>query len=553
MRKFRSVLTCLLAGILILLCANPAAAQEKIKPKLAILPFVLNGTDDLAYLKEGVRTMLASRVAARGGVAVIGRGEVALAAAAGSTDDPAGVAKTLGADLVLTGSITAIGSGVSIDAQLLRLADNASESFFAVAENEGAIIGAVGQLADDLAANIAETARQAPAADGQRAASLPSAPAPDGAAEQSLHPDRLFKLPVPVPVPTVVAGPAPGVTAAAGPGPLLANSRSQFLDLEIQVMDVGDVFGDGASQVVIAEKQEITVFRQDGPRLLKAGTIPAAPRHVRIIGLNLADLNGNGRAEIYISANSDNNPFSYAVEWDGQAFVKLFDRQPHYLRPLLLPGQGWALFGQRADNNSPVKPGIFRADPFDGSLTQAAPLNLPATVNLFDFTVGDFTGDGRLEAAVLSQDDELRLYNPAGEVLWQGPGGYGYTRRYIGPTVSSLDSDQKNFQVPARLVALDLNGDGRQELVALVNPSGVATLLKTVDSFVGGAVKVMGWNGVTFNDLWSTGALGSYVASYQVGGVSPRLYIGMVSKKAGTLFNSRQSVVAGYSLAGMVK
>ena len=59
MSIYRTLLTCLLAGILLLLSSQFALAQEKVKPQLAILPLTLNGAGDLAYLKEGVRTMLA--------------------------------------------------------------------------------------------------------------------------------------------------------------------------------------------------------------------------------------------------------------------------------------------------------------------------------------------------------------------------------------------------------------------------------------------------------------------------------------------------------------
>jgi hypothetical protein len=78
--------------------------------------------------------------------------------------------------------------------------------------------------------------------------------------------------------------------------------------------------------------------------------------------------------------------------------------------------------------------------------------------------------------------------------------------------------------------------------------------LKTVGSFVGGTIKVMGWNGATLTDLWASGAIGGYVASFQVvKGDDPRLYIAMVTKKSGILLGKLQSVVASYRLGGAAK
>jgi TolB-like protein len=502
----------LLLACLTVLFAVPAVdAQEKVKPQLAILPFTLNGAGDLAYLKEGIRTMLASRIDARAeiGKVVIGKG--------GS--DPAAAAKTLAADLVLTGSITALGSSVSIDVQLLTVATDDSASFFAVAANQSGVIGAVDQLASDIIARISGEARQARSVD-QVAVSAP--------------------VPVRVPSPPL---------AVAATGSSLNATRSQFLAMEVQVMDVGDVFGDGDEVLVLAEKHKISFYRQEGNRLVDAGGITDGPKYARVVALNLADLNGNGRAEVYVSASSGNGPSSYAVEWNGKTFVRLFDRQRWYIRPIVLPGQGLILAGQLAGNEGPVNPAIYKLAQKDGKLQRGEKLAVPEEVNLYDFVMGDFTGDGQVEIAVQTQQRELLLYTRQGDVLWRGSGKYGFTRRFIGEA-SGVASDQPaNFQVLTRLVARDLDRDGRPELVVMKNPDGLSASLKTIGSFTGGSIDVMHWNGVTFEEQWSSGEIGSYLATFQVNDAGSRLYLGLVSKKSGTLFKALRSAVASYGLA----
>jgi len=550
---------CWLLLLTTMFAASPVCAAEDAKPRLAILPFTLNASDDLGYLKEGVRTMLASRIAARSGVQVVGGAEVSKAVSGVARPDLKGVAGDLAADMVLTGSITVLGPSVSIDASLFIIKGDISKSFFAAAENQAMLIGSIDKLAEEVSAVISGEGRPPVPAEQTVSEPKPSAePVPD-AKDQSSHPDRMFKsviaVPAPVPVPEEIPVPVPAETLpAAGltnnriaaPVPVSSTTRSQFLDMEIQVIDVGDVFGDGNEHIVVAEKQKITVFSLKDNQLLKLIELPEAPHYVRIIALDLADLNKNGRAEIYISAISDNTPYSYAVEWGGQDFAKLFDRQEHYLRPILVPGKGWGLYGQKADSDGPVKPGIYRADPRTGALKTDERLDVPDSVNLYEFVLGDFTGDGLIETAVQTQEDDLLLYNNTGDVLWRGSANYGYTKRFIGKSYAGSGTGN-NLQIQTRLVTKDLNGDGRLELVAMENPSGVATLLKTVGSFVGGSIKVMTWNGVTLTDLWTTGEIGSYVASYQV--ENGRLYIGMINKKTGGLFNGLQSFVASYSLA----
>jgi TolB-like protein len=502
----------LLACLTVLFAVPAVDAQEKVKPQLAILPFTLNGAGDLAYLKEGIRTMLVSRIDARAeiGKVVIGKG--------GS--DPAAAAKTLAADLVLTGSITALGSSVSIDVRLLTVATNDSASFFAVAANQSGVIGAVDQLASDIIARISAEARPARSAD---------------------------QVAVSAPAPVKVVSPPLAVVA---PVPSLNATRSQFLAMEVQVMDVGDVFGDGDEVLVLAEKHKISFYRQEGNRLVAAGTITDGPKYARVVALNLADLNGNGRAEVYVSASSGNSPSSYAVEWNGKSFVRLFDRQRWYVRPMVLPGQGLVLAGQQAGNEGPVNPAIYKLAQKDGKLQKGEELALPVIeVNLYDFVLGDFTGDGQTEIAVQTQQRELLLYNRAGDVLWRGSGKYGFTQRFIGEA-SGVASDQPaNFQVLTRLLAMDLDRDGRSELIVMKNPEGLSASFKTIGGFTGGSIDVMHWNGVTFEERWSSGEIGSYLATFQINDAGSRLYLGLVSKKSGLLFGSYQSVVAGFDLS----
>ncbi|MFN2368742.1 MAG: hypothetical protein ABR605_07330 [Desulfurivibrionaceae bacterium] len=550
---------CCLIMLATLLAGSLAHAQEETKPRLAILPFSLNAPDDSDYLKEGVRTMLASRIAARAGVLVIGGVEGADLVGERDERDPEALAGKLTADLVLTGSITVLGPSVSIDARLYMVGKDISESFFAAAENQALLIGAVDLMATEVSSVISGEDRR-PSREEEPQAGLPpasseSAPAPE---DQSLHPDRIFKKPVVVPppeapaevpaaappVPTApVLGPESG--QASSPDPDLSATRSQFLDLEIQVIDAGDIFGRGAETVVIADKQEIGVFSLEQGQLRKVTELPEAPGYVWIIALNLADLNGNGRAEIYISAVADNTPYSYAVEWDGKGFKKLFDEQRHYLRPIDFPGKGLGLYGQWADFEGPVRPGIFKADPQTGALDENHRLDLPDSVNLYEFVPGDFTGNGRTEIAVQTVEQALLLYDHNGDVLWRGSGKYGYTKRFAGKPYTG-EGTAETVQIPARLVAADLNGDGRMELAAMENPTGLESMLKTIDSYVGGEIKILTWDGVSFTEFWSTGEIGSYMAGFQLG--KERLFIGMAAKKSGGLFKGLHSFVATYAL-----
>lgn len=557
-------------ALVVLACAcmqfSHARAEEKApRAKVAILPFELNGPPNLAYLQAGVEAMLASRLGARGGMAVLDRQAVRKAVDGSGGGDPAVVGAALDADLVLKGSITGLGEMVSLDLRVLRLKGAAvDERLYATANHPGEVIGAIDQLVVDIGrvtspGGAPPTAAEVKAAPARSAAPKTTQPAgsADGA-ELSLHPDRLFREPAAAtPAPSPVSASGAQLPAAALPGrPELIN-RSQSLDLEMQDLDVGDLFGDGSQVVVVAEEHQLHCYRQERGKLVDTGKkIPAPPSFARVVAVNLADLNGNGRAELYVSTISDFKPFSYAVEWDGKAFVTLWEKQPWHIRPVNLPGRGPVLVGQQAEDDRPVREGLYILSLNGGKLVAGDKLAVPASVNLFEFAMGDFNGDGQTEVVAVDGEGVLSLYGSDGEVLWRGSENYAHSVRYIGKASGASD-DKTNRNIPTRLLVADVNGDGRPELVVMKNPSGVAALLKTIGNFTGSTVEFLAWNGISFVAVWNTGEIGSYLADYQLtatpAGVPTALYLGLITKKSGLTFGEYRSVLATYPLGGAAR
>ncbi|MBZ0253818.1 MAG: HEPN domain-containing protein, partial [Candidatus Methylomirabilis sp.] len=97
------------------------AAEEA---RVLVVPFQVNGGQELAYLRVGVRDILASRLHREGEVAVVSQSDAAEAdAALGAGRVDLERLRILGrsasADYVVYGSVTAIGKGYSLDVQVL--------------------------------------------------------------------------------------------------------------------------------------------------------------------------------------------------------------------------------------------------------------------------------------------------------------------------------------------------------------------------------------------------------------------------------------------------
>ncbi len=62
--------------------------------------------------------------------------------------------------------------------------------------------------------------------------------------------------------------------------------------------------------------------------------------------MSVADLDGNGRAEIYLSSLSAVNVSSLVLEWDGAKFKTIASWLKWLMRVVDVPGKGKTLVGQ---------------------------------------------------------------------------------------------------------------------------------------------------------------------------------------------------------------
>ena len=177
---------------------SPAVAAEGAARSVAVLPFEMHAPASLAYLQDGLRAMLASRLAANGGAVIIEQGKIdSLLQDPGKPmlqSEAVALARQLGADYIVTGGLTSLGGAMSIDARVIA-SDESSEplNFYASAPQENEVIGAINQLSWDIAAKVFGATPPAAAAPTRAAQHAPAAEADPMAAFKTEHPDRAIR------------------------------------------------------------------------------------------------------------------------------------------------------------------------------------------------------------------------------------------------------------------------------------------------------------------------------------------------------------------------
>jgi TolB-like protein len=584
MNRRRSVFT--LGWLLVAAIVSPLVAQGA-TIRVAILPFQVHSSEDLSYLQKGIQDMLSTRVAQQGGVQVVDRGQIiALEKEYASGVDAARAAalgNKLGADFVVFGSISKLGAQVSLDGQVVDVKSASPKaSLAAEAPNLDGVIPQVGRLAQEIRA--AALGQAQPVARGVQPQPVPAAQGPPAASglpqQQLVTPAPGVSYPVPpggYPVPPggFTGGKAEelfsrsdeegGITVSAGPSInpafIMAYQADKMrrgyvktpeLNLsDIQSLDVGDVDGDGANEVVIADEEKIYIYKDIFGDPTKKVVLTPTPRYGKILSMDVADVNRNGVAEIYVTCIVERGETvaSAVVEYRDGKYQVLAKEVPYLFRVVRSTQEGQILFGQEkrqrymADRardsmfNPFLSPVRLRWE--GGKLVAGEELTLKDPVCVLGLTAVDVDRDGTDEYLGFDQRDYLKLFNAKGGVVWVSSDPYGRTANFFLKDFkqefpSTVDAPDPRVWLPPRIVTVDLDEDGIEEIVVCNNYEPLKLLAQS-RFFTKSAVFSLSWDGVDFMENWRTREMKGYVADYQVkdvdGDGKPELLVGLVYKR----------------------
>ncbi|MDD3993198.1 MAG: VCBS repeat-containing protein, partial [Desulfobacteraceae bacterium] len=396
--------------LLVCLTAVPALAAPM---RVAILPFEVNAENDLTYLQQGIQDMLSSRLTWQDKVEVINKAEVqsALDTAGGFEGESRAllIGGKLRADYVLFGSLTVFGDSVSIDSRMVDVSGQRQPlPFFVQTRSVGEVIPQINQFATDINQTVFGRAVSRPAV---AAAPQPgAAPASPGQAasqpyDPRMHPEKLMQSGIQEDYQGAVVGqgatPNPAFVATGagiGAGRNVGGfwkSRS-FKEL-ITGIAVADVDSDDRNELVVVTEKQVTLHEMQSGQLIQTAEITKT-RTSTYISVDVADINGNGTPEIYVTSLGPTRTIlnSFVLEFSDGNYKTLLDDQPWYYRvvdpvigPPLLLGQL-----QRAAEESVFKGEVYEMNWEGGQLAPGAQVIKGGKANVLGLTVADITDAG---------------------------------------------------------------------------------------------------------------------------------------------------------------
>ncbi len=310
--------------------------------------------------------------------------------------------------------------------------------------------------------------------------------------------------------------------------PSAKGSLQQFIldGMEVRGAALGDVDGDGKNELVVAGQNLIKVFRVVEGRLDALYTYKAGGFD-KCLWIDVADVNGNGREEIYVTSVRDTGLLSYVLELEGGELRLLTSSQNYYFRAFKAQEGKPLLVAQRQGITTPFYGKVVKLGWKSRGLRSLGSLGLPKDFDIMAFTIWDLDGDGREEYIQVGADDKLRVYNSRGRVLWTS------SQRYGGFPVSfdfeaqhevafrdrdSLGTLKVEIPVRGKVLVYDVDGDGVKELLTLENLPAVSRAVRGL-GYEGNHIVSLVWDGSGLAEVWRTRQQAGYGTDFFVGDV----------------------------------
>jgi hypothetical protein len=324
------------------------------------------------------------------------------------------------------------------------------------------------------------------------------------------------------------------------------------LPFDAQFLAAADFEGTGTLQYAFSDGVKLHVYRQ-GPSGWREEWVEPAPvdaEDVRNINLDIADINANGRPELFVTDMRKGKVISRVVEFQDGLYQRVADL-PGFLRVIHYPGKGVILVGQDYDPRS-----FYAGQPkhyvwSNGHYIAGQELSLPKGVNLYGFTFATF---GESKPLIVALDDKNHVLVYSGDSpVWKSEETYPSiglsvnkpvttSTAVISQSVADTEKSEK-VRIPGRVLALDMNGDGRDEIIL---PKNIG------DTFLGGYTKAdfvsLGWTGARLEQRWRIKDLPGVVVDFQIlRQEDPAAQILAIVKIPGGLFSSAVVRVMSYA------
>jgi TolB-like protein len=525
--------------------------------RVAIFPFKMNAAQDLSFMQDGIVDMLTARLTWEDKVSIVPRQRTQ--ALFDELTQPLNdisaqeLGTQLNADYVLFGSLTVFGNSVSIDAKMLDVDGNTPPlTVFNQGQGMDEVIPKINVFAQEINEKVFGRALPAPRPIAPQMAQRQTAPTEDIYA----HPEKVLGQ-APASTPAQESSELnPDFIVSAAHRDASSFWKSRNFESYIKAVSLGDLDGDGIGECVFIGEDMLFIYRNVERRFVKVREIPGES-HFRYISVDVADINDNGKAEIFVT---NLNPLqdrlqSFILEWDGSDFATISKDNNWYYRVLETPTRGTVLLGQKRGLNQLFLSSVRELQWQGGDYTPVATVSVPGDMNIFSFALGDVLNNGSEQVLALSESDYLEIFTKGGSREFKSDERYGGSVNYMDTeplTGDTGDTEKKRVYLGQRIFLKDLDKDGKNEVIVVKNHAGSSRLFQRFRHYTSAEIVSLSWDSMGLAQNWRTRKIHGYVSDYAIGDFDndgqPELVAAVVMKKGATFLVKPKSTIISYDI-----
>ncbi len=240
----------------------------------------------------------------------------------------------------------------------------------------------------------------------------------------------------------------------------------QEFQYEVVDMDTGDVNGDGKMDYVFISPDRVRFYKYANNSFKQITVYRAPERGSQFISVDVADINGNGRDEVFVTCSVGQRLQSFVLEMEKgkKRFTPIDDNLNKYFR-VIKPGQGKPmLLVQEPGHDRPFRPVIWEYGWKGDEYEEIRELELPhipgrPLITIYGLILANITPTKTLETIFLDSNYHLRVYSAKGRLLVKSDEYYGHDPRVIDvalkeqiPGIHNPDSDVQAVPYRGRLM-----------------------------------------------------------------------------------------------------
>jgi TolB-like protein len=551
--------------MLFLLLIRPAAPLAKDKFVIAVLPFSSHSAENIDYIRYGIWDMLCSRISYQDKILVVEKDVVSNIIKENkdlSSSEIYEIGNKLKADYVVSGSLTKIGSALSVDGKLFDMSASGKPalSIFYQCQTFDEVIPKINEFAQKIDYHVLGAVPDSSAQPAMNQSSAATNATPGSNRESQI-------------IKTMRTSPQGTLTAAINtefinaPQPLDRQGfwMSQKIPTQFKGMDIGDVNNDGIKEVVVIDDFNVMVYQKKNRDFILLKKIEGK-NYEKYLSVDVADINGNGIPEIIVTRLNQSYLNSFVLEFKNDKYEVIAAKLGYFLRIIETPEGEPLLMGQSLGMQNPFDTPICEMIWKNGAYQTGKKLQIPEGLSVYSVSLINFTESGSDKILAIDDGDYISIYaktdkpltkvNAFGgspEYLYRSDEVFGGTNNLFDITTKQTadGSVKKNYYINLRTFSFDTNKDGKKELIIVKNLSSSGRYFDNVKSFSSAEIYDLEWDGMGFVENWRTRKINGYVCDYQFKDIDndgqKEVVLALVLSVGGSL--QKMSVIAAYDLA----